>query len=56
LDFIYLITYVTPGVLWDALYRYDYDAVILVISDAVVAFDSRYAIEGDRLFLGHPPR
>ena len=55
LDMIYLIYEVTPDWLWYVLENNDYDYVIMVVSDVVLAQQSMEAFEQDRLFLGHPP-
>jgi len=55
LHVVYIINSVTPGVLWDLLGRYDYDLVIMAVSDVVVAQESRERFHDDRLFLGYPP-
>jgi len=54
LDFVYLITGLTPTIIWDILKANEYDAVILAVSDAVVSLDDKAYFEEDRLFLGNP--
>jgi len=54
-DLIYLINEVTPNWLWYVLDLYDYDFVIMAVSDVVVAHESVEHFFQDRLFLGYPP-
>ena len=52
---VYLIYEVTPNNLWYALDMFDYDAVVMAVSDVVVAHRSLDYFFRDRLFLGYPP-
>jgi len=40
--------------IWPAIERNNYDLVIYVLSDMIVAFEDRHIFEDDRLFLGRP--
>ena len=55
LHVVYLMNMVTPGVLWNTLNMYDYDIVIMAVSDVVIAQENRPVFYQDRLYLGHPP-
>jgi len=41
--------------IWPAIERNNYDLVIYVLSDVIVAFEDTHTYEADRLFLGRPP-